>query len=646
MDASHHANLSVAVALAAGVLVQCVARSLRFPAIVGLLAVGVLLGPDFLNWVQPESLGTGLYGLVDFGIAIILFEGGLNLQWSRLRRQEGPIRKLITLGALVTLGGATLAAHYCLGIEWKTAFLFGSLVVVTGPTVVGPLLRDMRLHPRLKTILEAEGVLIDPVGAVLAVVVLQLVTAPTSGSMFKSLLGGAGSVGFGLAAGLACGFALTYLLRWKWIVPAGFESILTLGAVVLMVPGCDLVVPQSGIMAVTIAGMIVGNRPISGDRELREFKDQLTLLMVAMLFVLLAANVRMAEVQALGWGGAAVIAALVLLVRPLGVLLCTAGSDLPMRDRLFIAWVAPRGIIAAAIASLTVQSMAQHDLPGGDMLRALVFLTITSTVVLAGLTARPVASLLRLRLPERNRLAILGADALGRRLAVMLRDQNVPVVLLDSDPLRCRQCEADGLQVVFGDALQDRTMMRAQFELVDSVVGLTSNEHLNRRFARVARESFRVPHAFVATTPGRAEEGRPVGHHHPPQPLFEVAHDIERWDVRVRQNAVELVYLVYQAPTAVPSPTPPVSNEDTTASRSKEMHIVMTVKRGTKVQPMFQKWAPKNGDIAGVLLHKPELEPALASLASLGWIRPEDVVVPPKKGATTELPTVRSPKGT
>ncbi len=642
MDASHHANLSVAVALAAGVLVQCISRSLRLPAIVGLLAIGVLLGPDFLNWVQPQSLGTGLYGLVDFGIAIILFEGGLNLQLRQIRKQEGPIRKLITLGAMVTLAGASVAARFWLGIEWKTAFLFGSLVVVTGPTVVGPLLRDMRLHPRLKTILEAEGVLIDPVGAVLAVVVLQLVTAPSSGTMLKSLVGGVGSVGFGLAAGLVCGFALSHLLRWKWIVPAGYESILTLGAIVLMVPGCDLVAPQSGILAVTIAGMVVGNRPITGDRELREFKDQLTLLMVAMLFVLLAANVRMDQVKALGWAGAGVVATLVLVVRPLGVLLSTAGSDLPMRDRFFLAWVAPRGIIAAAIASLTVQAMAEHNLPGGDMLRALVFLTITSTVVLAGLTARPVASLLRLRLPERNRVALLGAEALGRRLAAMLRDQNVSVVLLDSDPLRCSLCEAEGLQVVFGDALQDRTMMRAQFELVDSAIGITSNEHLNRRFTRVARESFRVPRAFIAITPGRAEQVRPVGHHHPPEPLFEVGHDLERWDVRVRQNAADLVYLVYQAPDN--RPPPPAATEDTTSSRSKEMHIMMTVKRGTKVQPMSQKWAPKNGDIAGVLLHKPEREAALASLAAHGWIPPEDVVAPTKKRATTELPTIRPAK--
>jgi len=625
MDA-HYANLAVALALVAGVFVQCVSRTIRFPAIVGLLALGVGLGPDGLGWVRPGALGQGLYGLVDFGVAIILFEGGLNLQWRQIRQQERTIRRLITVGAVVTLAGGAAAAHFLAEIPWKTALLFGSLVVVTGPTVVTPLLRDMRLQPRLKTILEAEGVLIDPVGVVLAVLTLQFVSAPTATTALQGVVTGLSSFGFGLVAGLAAGFLLSQMLRWRWLIPAGFEGIFTLGAAVALLPACDLVVGQSGILAVVVAGMVVGNRPLPGERELREFKDQLTLLMVAMLFVLLAANVRLDDVRALGRPGLLVVGVLIFAVRPLGVMLSTLGSDLPLRDRFFISWVAPRGIVAAAVASLTALNMREREMEGGDQLRALVFLTIASTVLLAGLTARPMASLLRLRLPRRNRVAILGADWLPRKLAGVFREHNVPVVLLDTDPTRCREAEQEGFAVVFGDALQERTLMRAQFELVEFAIGLTGNEHLNRRFARAAHELFRVPRTLVAQGVGRTDDPQNRVVPHAPEPLFERAHDVERWDVRVRQQAVETVRLVYQPPK-----TPPPAPEQSDTQRlvgGTDNHLFLAVRRSDKLQPMFHAWKPRGGDVAIALLYRPHLPAALDWLAAQGWTRVMEAEAP------------------
>ena len=298
-----HPTLPLALALAAGVLAQSIARHARIPGIVLLLAAGVLLGPDGLGLIDPHALGVGLFGVVDFAVAVILFEGGLNLEISRLRREQTPIRRLVTTGALVTLTAATLLVHVLLGWSWSTAVLFGSIVVVTGPTVVGPLLRELRLRPRIATVLEAEGVLIDPIGAVLAVLALEVALAPSAGTVASGAATLVLRAGFGVVAGALAGLALVALLRVRRIVPEGFENILTLASVLLLFEGCEALVSATGVLAVTVAGVVVGNLGTRVDRDLREFKDQLTVLLVGVLFVLLAADVRLQTLLDLGWGG-------------------------------------------------------------------------------------------------------------------------------------------------------------------------------------------------------------------------------------------------------------------------------------------------------------------------------------------------------
>ncbi|HBP87447.1 MAG TPA: sodium:proton antiporter, partial [Nitrospiraceae bacterium] len=290
-----HVSLTIAIALAAGVLAQSVAKHLHLPGIVLLLAFGVGLGGDGLGWVHPQSLGTGLLGIVDFAVAIILFEGGLNLEITRLRRQEQSLRRLITLGALITLGGAALAVRLLLDWSWSLSLLFGSLVVVTGPTVVAPLLRDMRLRSNLKSLLEGEGVLIDPIGAILAILVLNLTIGAQSGLVATEAMDFAFRLGFGLLMGGIGGYVLGSILRVRYLVPHGFENIFMLAAIFLLFQGADQVISQSGILAVTVAGIVVGNMRTPVDRDLREFKDQLTILLVGMLFILLAADVRFEE---------------------------------------------------------------------------------------------------------------------------------------------------------------------------------------------------------------------------------------------------------------------------------------------------------------------------------------------------------------
>ena len=389
---------------------------------------------------------------------------------------------------MVTLVGATLSAGLVLGWRWDLSLLFGSLVIVTGPTVVAPLLRDMRLQPRLRTILEAEGVFIDPIGALLAAALLQIVVTPLPETLAAEAQLVAASLGFGLFVGVAAGLVLVGALRYGLVVATGYEHIFTLAAVVLLFEACAEIVPESGLMAVTVAGVVVGNFKTRVGEELREFKDRLTVMLVGLLFVLLAADVSVADLWALGRPGLIVVAGVVLVVRPLSVWLATTGLKLSGRERIFIAAVAPRGIVAAAVASITAAEIESLGMEGGAQLKALVFLVIGVTVIISGLTARlsisgltarPLATLLAVRLPKRDRVAILGARGLAFPLAEQLREAGIPVVFLEFDPKRSRMAEEQEFAVVFGDPLEERTLLRARPELVGKAIGATSNEHFN-----------------------------------------------------------------------------------------------------------------------------------------------------------------------
>jgi NhaP-type Na+/H+ or K+/H+ antiporter len=611
-----HPGLVLTVALAAGVLGQTLARHTRLPGIVILLALGVLLGPELLGWVRPRALGAGLIAAVDLAVAVILFAGALNLEISRLRREHTAIRRLVLWGALITLGGASVAARVLLDWPWALSALFGSLVVVTGPTVVIPLLRELRLKPRLATVLEAEGVLIDPVGAILAVLVLEIALSPGTDTFGKGALGFMLRMGFGAAAGAAAGLLLVGLLRTRRIVPEGLENVFTLASVLALYQGCDALVSTSGILAVVVAGVVVGNSRIHVDRDLREFKDQLTMLLIGLLFILLGADVGLEDVRRLGWPGLAVLATLVLVVRPLNVWLVTAGSELSGRERLFVSWMAPRGIVAAAVASVTASAIESQGLTGGGELRALVFLTIAGTVLIAGLTAGPVAAMLDLRLPAREAVAILGAQGLGLALGAELRAASVPVVFLDSNPQSSRRAQRAGFDVVLGNALDERTLQRAGFERVGTAIGLTPNEILNSLFVAEARESFGVRERYVALAGVESEIPPELLRRREAQALFEGPHDVSRWDVRSRHGELGVEHLVFRGAEAAAEG----AEREGAGARSRELYVILSIRRGARVLPMSGGLKPREGDIAAVALSEPDREAALEALGKLGWV--------------------------
>jgi NhaP-type Na+/H+ or K+/H+ antiporter len=499
------AALTFAIALAAGMMAQVAARHLRVPGIVLLLLAGVLLGPDVANIVRPDSLNGGLRVITAAAVAVILFEGGMQLDISRLRAEGPTIRRLITLGALITAVLASAAAHLIMGWSWEVAIPFGTLVIVTGPTVIGPLLRRIRVNRNLHTILEAEGVLIDPIGAIIAVVALEMVLATELSSAAEGLLGIPMRLLFGVAMGAAGGYLMGRLLEAESLIPSELESITTLSLLIALHATSEALVHESGIMAAAIAGVVVGNMPLRRVKELRDFKEQLSVLLIGLLFVLLAADVRLSQVTALGWRGVATVAVLMLVVRPVVVAASTIGSGLSLRERAFVAWIGPRGIVAAAVASLFADQLVREGIDEGLQLRALVFLVIAATVVIQGISGGFVAGLLGVRRRYDAGFMIAGANPVARALGVALRHAGEEVVIVDTDSTQVRRAGELGLQAVSGSALDSAVLDRIDLDSRRGVITLIPNEGVSVLIAEKARHDYRVLENTVALRGGRAD---------------------------------------------------------------------------------------------------------------------------------------------
>ena len=527
--------LTLGLAMALGMLSQVIARKFRLPGIVVLLAAGVLFGPDGFNWILPESLGSALHIIVGFAVAVILFEGGMNLRISRIRREEAVIRGLITIGALITLVGGTLSTLLFLGWDFRTSILFGTLIIVTGPTVISPLLKRVRIHHGVSTVLEAEGILLDAIGAIVAVVALEIALSPSGLSLVKGVFHIISRLAVGTILGVIGGGLLTLLFRIRRLVPEGLENVFILSWVFALFQIANTVSPESGIAAVTVAGMTLGNSNTYIQRELLEFKEQLTVLMIGMLFILLAADVRITDIQMLGMKGVFTVLFLMIVIRPLSVFASTVNTDLDTRHKLLLSWIAPRGIVAAAVASLFAFEMNQHGYDG-TQLRALVFLLITMTVLSAGLTGGWVSSLLDLRRKSESGWIILGAHEVARLLARLLKQGGNEVICIDEDPNACRLAENEGIRVFYGNALGDRTLQRAEPDIRKGIIALSGNEEVNFIFSQRAKHLGKgmiiltgikqkdkgITSKMVLDSGGRIPFGRPV--------------DIDLWSSWIRKG--------------------------------------------------------------------------------------------------------------
>ncbi|MBK8206163.1 MAG: cation:proton antiporter [Planctomycetes bacterium] len=479
--------LTLALAMSVGMAALATGSALRLPGILLALAAGVLLGPDFANIVRPAVLGDWLRVIVGFCVSVILFEGALSLNPQRLKRAAKSVRRLVTVGALIAACGAAAAAHYFMGWRWEIAALFGSLLIVTGPTVISPLLRRIKAEKTVSTVLAAEGVLGDAVGAVLATVVFGIAVAPKADSFGVALSELGRIVLVGGVVGFTIGLLIAALGRWRRLTLEGLGRVTTLALVVLAFQLSNSLAHESGVVAAVVAGMTVGSLGPRKQEDLIEFKEELSILFIGLLFVLLAANVRIAEIIGLAERAGMVALALVLLVRPLSVLISTIGAGLNVRQRLFIAWIGPRGIVAAAVASLFATELASRGAPEGAEFRAVVFLTIVVTVTLAGFTGWPVGKLLGVLAKTNQGWLIFGANRVSIAMGVALQEAGDEVVLVDRNREAIAEAEAAGLHVINGNGLEVNTLLRAGIETRRGVIAMTGNDEVNLLFVQTAK---------------------------------------------------------------------------------------------------------------------------------------------------------------
>ncbi len=366
-----------------------------FPSVVILLLSGLLIGRSGLGLVEPLDLGQGLETIVGLLVCLVLFEGGLNL-----KLPEGNIRntvlKISLVRLFISLSAGIFIAHWLAGLSWQVAGIYSAIVLATGPTVVSPLVEQIKLASPLSEVLKAEGLLLEPIGAVLALLLLELTLGDLRGinDVFLALMQ---RLGGGVLIGLSAGWLLSEILKKiKNEASFGIELQVTLGFIFLVYGICEYFLPESGLPASVAAGFIVGKREVIDKERLDNLIGELAQLAITVLFPLLAADVSWGELSPLGWGGVVCVFMLMVIVRPISIWIATMGRDLNLKEKIFLSWLAPRGIVTAAVASLFSIRLEQAGILGAGRLQGLVFLTILMTVGIQGLSAKPLVNRLKL----------------------------------------------------------------------------------------------------------------------------------------------------------------------------------------------------------------------------------------------------------
>jgi len=478
-----------------GILAQWVAWKFKIPAILPLILVGLLVGPiaaEFLSedgtkWIEPiwngsKGLfpGEALYYFVSLAISIILFEGGLTLKRDEIKNVGPVISKLITLGSAVTFLGAGIVAHFIFGLTWELSFLFSGLIIVTGPTVITPILRNIPLKKDISTVLKWEGILIDPIGALVAVLVFEFISVGGDGAFTKTALMEFGKILlFGTSFGFTFAHALMYAVNKK-LVPHYLLNVVSLSAVLLVFVESEIFAHESGLLAVVVMGMVLGNGNLKNLKELLYFKESLSILLISILFILLSANINIEDLQLLyNWKTAALFALIVFVIRPLGVFLSTHNSNLKLNEKLFISWVGPRGIVAAGIASLFGSKLIKQGVAGAEYITPLVFMIVLGTVLLNATTARLFAKMVGVFLKSSNAILFLGASDPARLIAKYLIDAGKRVVLIDSNKSFIETAKQEGLEAFSTNIYDDDLTDNIELNDVGYLIAMTGSDAVN-----------------------------------------------------------------------------------------------------------------------------------------------------------------------
>jgi NhaP-type Na+/H+ or K+/H+ antiporter len=498
--------LQIALLLVLGAICQWLAWRMRLPAILPLLLTGLLLGPA-LGLLDPDAfLGDLLFPVVSLGVAIILFEGSLTLRFSDIRSVTGVIRNLTSIGVLVTWGVMGAAAHFIVGLDWKVSLLFGALVTVTGPTVIMPMLRSIRPTARIANILRWEGILVDPIGAVLAVLLFEmLLTGQESESwleFFKVIV--LGSV-WGVAGGVTMGQVLK-----RHLIPDYLENYAGLAFVLLVFTASNALGKESGLIAVTVMGLVMANMKDLDVEELLSFKEHLTVVLISMLFIMLAARVNVDQVASIAVPSLLVLAVALFVARPLSVAVSSIGSSLTFREAVLLSWIAPRGIVAAAISALFAIRL-EGQVEGAALIVPLTFVMIIGTVVVQSLTAGALARRLGLSSRGEQGVLITSSNKVALMLGEALIANGIKVLVSDTRRQGLHDARMKKMSTFFGNPLSEHADRHMDLTGYNWLWALSLNAEANAMVCARFRPEFDPRRLFSVQTAGPDESDHRQG---------------------------------------------------------------------------------------------------------------------------------------
>ena len=497
-----HAATLTLIILAAGLASQWVAWRIRLPAIVILIATGLVLGPvtGIIALALPQDELTELIGL---GVAIILFEGGMDLRLSELRRVGHGIGRLTILGPPLAWLLGSLAAHAIAGLSWPVAWVLGAILVVTGPTVILPLLRQARLDKESASLLKWEGIVNDPVGVLLAVLTFQYCTI-AGGGLTDTLTGLGAAVVAAVLFGGAGGWLTGWLYRRGW-VPEHLKAPILMVLVLGVYWASNLVQHEAGLLSVTLMGMVIGNMKLVEREALQRFKENLTVLLLSVLFIVIPSQLEPSQLALLDWR-IWLFALAMLLVRPLTIGLATLGAPMRREDKLLLAWIAPRGIVAAATAGIFGPALVASGHPDAEKLLPIVFLVIITTVLAHGLTIGMLARRLGLAARSANGLLIVGASPWTHALARALTRLEIDVLMVDGAYHRLQRARMDGIDVYYGEILSEHAEHRLETQHLSDLLCATDNDFYNALVCKAEGRAFGHHRTFQLATHQEASQ--------------------------------------------------------------------------------------------------------------------------------------------
>ncbi len=492
----HNILISIASIGVLGISCQWLAWWARLPAILFLLIAGIVAGP-VLGLINPDTLfGDLLFPFVSLSVAVILFEGSLTLKFDDIRGHGKTVRNLISVGALITWLIIAYSTHYLINFPFELAFLFGAIVIVTGPTVIIPMLRTVRPNAKIANVLRWEGITIDPLGALLAVLVFDFIISGQQHNAIGMIALIFGKIIFiGCSIGFLSGGLLGELLR-KQLVPQYLRNVITLIAVSAIYVLSDAIEHESGLLAVTIMGITMANMKDIDIDDILDFKESLSLLLISGLFIILAARIEFYQLIQIGWPALSILAITMLVARPISVFVSAIGSGLSMNEKLMISWIGPRGIVAAAVSALFALRLENANYAEASLLVPLTFLIIIGTVVIQSATASYIATLLKVREPPPTGVLIIGAGNIARAIGREIQAHGFKVVLTDSIWENISLARMDGLETYYGNPISEHADRNLNLLGLGKILAMSGRANLNTLACLRFKSEFGVKNVY------------------------------------------------------------------------------------------------------------------------------------------------------